>query len=918
MPLPTDTAIPVAEHLLRDLRSGDEQRRFAAARRMESDPTLRQGVERLLAATMATGAADVAAQPDRPLRIGAYRLLEELGSGGMGAVFLAERDIDGAAQRVALKLLHGLPTSEGRRRFARERALLAGLNHPNIAALLDGGETDQGQPYLVMEYVDGVPISDWVRSTQPSLTARLRVLARVCAAVAHAHQRLVLHRDIKPGNILVRPDGEPVLLDFGIAKVLDDTTGLAETATLAFTPAYAAPEQITGRGITTATDVYGLGAVLFEALSEQSLVELRLEAGVAALPSRHCGVSVQARALRGDLDRMVAKAMHPDPERRYVTPAALAEDIERYLAGLPVLATPDRFSYRLIKLIGRHRAATLMLAVAMVLSLGFVWRLQVERNRALDAERRAHQEAVSAQRARDFLVSVFASAAPRETLGQPITPRELLDKARAKVEQGLMGDQDAAMATWLALADTYIALGVPGEAAKAAEQALALSRADTPARQQQQISVQETLAAAYNNLGRHDAAQPLEAVVLQWREAQADADPRALASSYAELAYAAQQRGEYLASERLFHQAKAKLTQVGGGSADDQAYLLAGLATSLAALGRLEAAELAIADAERNAVSLDARAPTQVFVLRGRSRVDELAGRFASSVAALEQAAALASAVVGVDAAVVAAIENDLGVALNGAGRFREALEHLLRARAGMARVDAVAATELAFVDANISALYESLGDYPQSIDYARRALAVYEQMPVGAAPMQRQARVNLARALSFSGQHVQAMEQMERALAEGRSTDGEQSLSYQLDRFRYAGILRRAGKTDLAAQTLTQSSAALLEQLGAEHPIRQHVLRLQGLIAADRGDRDGAISGLRQAIEFAESSADSDAVASAQTRVDLAKLLVDSDPQRASDQLALALPVLTQALLPVAPALQEAQQLQRQLQLAR
>lgn len=909
-----ETAAP--EALLRLLRGADEQARLEAARRIESDPTLRAQVERLLAATVDSLPPD-ARESHYPLRqIGPYRMLRELGSGGMGAVFLAERDVDGTSQQVALKLLHGIPTADGRRRFARERGLLAGLNHPNIAALLDGGETEQGQPYLVMEYVDGLPISDWVRQRRPTLSERLRVLQRVCGAVQHAHQRLVLHRDIKPGNILVDADGEPVLLDFGIAKVLDHTEARSETATLAFTPAYAAPEQQVGRGLTTATDVYGLGAVLFEVLSDSNLAELRVQSGALPAPSTLVADPQRARVLRGDLDRMVAKAMHPEPERRYASPAALAEDIERYLSGRPVLATPDSLLYRTRKFLLRHQAASAITLVAVLLIAASVWRLDRERDRALAAEARAQTQAASARRARDFLVSVFSSAAPSETLGEPITPRQLLDKARAKVERELGGDPATAVATWLALADTYAALGAPDAAAQAAEQALRYTP-DAADGGRQRVLVLETLTAAYNNLGRHEDAAPLLDELKRWRERESADDPAALMNTYAELGYGAQARGEFEQSEQLFDQALQqmhKLQQSRPVTAADQAYLHSGLAVSAGAHGDLARAEREVQRAEQQAEQMDPRDPGRLYVLRARSRVEEYAGRFERSLALLHEASALATRVVGADAAVVAGIENDLGVALNGLGRYREALTHLERARASYQRMERVGPANLAFIDANISALYESLGDYEQAILYGRRALAVYQSLGVSNADMLRQSRVNLARALSFAGQHDEAVQHMRTALAQGEQQEGRDSLVVQLDRFRLAGILRRAGQLNEAETLLGESASALRGVLGEAHPVQLHLLRMQALIARDRDQADAAISVYERTLAFADATPDSDRVAAAEARVELAELLAARAPARARELLELALPVLREALLPIAPALRRAEHLKLRL----
>jgi serine/threonine-protein kinase len=308
-----------------------EREVFIAAR--EPDAALRAEVMRLLARhaqdgttlQRANAAATALLQPATQ-QIGPYRVLSELGVGGMGTVLLAERMLGDARQTVALKLIRGFPTAQARERMARERSLLAGLNHPNIARLLDAGETADHVPYLAMEYVQGAPLHVFCAERNLDLRGRLRLFAQLCHAVQHAHQRLIVHRDIKPGNILVREDGTPVLLDFGIGKLLDVTDADA-TATRVFTPAFAAPEQIAGRPITTATDIYGLGAVLHELLSGRMLSDI-VQDGRIPPPSAVVRDPARARALRGDLDTLTAKAMHAQPERRYASAQALADDVE--------------------------------------------------------------------------------------------------------------------------------------------------------------------------------------------------------------------------------------------------------------------------------------------------------------------------------------------------------------------------------------------------------------------------------------------------------------------------------------------------------------------------------------------------------------------------------------------------------------
>ncbi len=319
-------------------------------------------------------------------RVGAYDLLSELGRGGMGEVFAAVRADGHYDQKVALKLVRaGYATPGIVERFRAERQILASLEHPNIARLIDGGTTDGGMPYLVMELVDGVPIDTFCRTRALPVGERLRLFLHVCAAVQYAHQRLVIHRDIKPANILITASGIPKLLDFGIAKVLDPDGNTAETMLRPFTPEYASPEQVRGEPVSTATDVYALGVVLYELLTGRSPyhIETRTHGELTAAitgqeperpsaavlrPHRHVGGELPSlrlhRQLRGDLDVIVLKALRKEPEKRYASAEQLAEDIRRHLGGLPVAARKGTWTYHAGKFARRHRtvvaAATLV------------------------------------------------------------------------------------------------------------------------------------------------------------------------------------------------------------------------------------------------------------------------------------------------------------------------------------------------------------------------------------------------------------------------------------------------------------------------------------------------------------------------------------------------------------------------------
>ena len=426
------------------------------------DAELRKEVEAFLAAGerpvfFDTDAASYAAPAflpedsgeDTPLpeRLGKYRLVRKIGAGGMSRVFLAEREGDEFHQKVAVKLLRavGLGLDEGGARFRAERQILASLEHPSIARVFDGGTTEAGLPYLVMEYVDGRPITTVCRERGLALGQRLELFERVCDAVAFAHSHLVVHRDLKPSNILVTEDLRVKLLDFGIAKLLDPTSiqlqdaPLTRTGLFLLTPEYAAPEQLRGEAVTTATDVYALGVLLYELLTtrrprlhEPGPADTGSFAHAAGEPSKPSTVvatgrtadggetTIRSRDLAGDLDTIVLKALREEPEDRYRSVDDLEDDLRRYRQGRPIEARPATLRYRVRKFVARNRlgvAAGVIVAGALALgAAGTLWQA-----------RQAREEARRAQAVGDFLVELFEGADPELRPGESITALELLE-----------------------------------------------------------------------------------------------------------------------------------------------------------------------------------------------------------------------------------------------------------------------------------------------------------------------------------------------------------------------------------------------------------------------------------------------------------------------------------------------------------
>jgi serine/threonine-protein kinase len=378
--------------------------------------------------------------------IAGYRLLRQLGSGGMATVFLAERQHADFEQRVAIKILrHGVLSAAELRMFRRERQLLAALDHPHIARLIDGGVTEHGLPYLVLEYVDGLPITQYCRAQDIPLRERVRLVCEVCRAVEHAHRALIVHRDIKLANVLVNAEGAVKLLDFGVAKLIQGDSFRTQTVDAFMTPEYAAPEQMRRGGESPALDVFALGVVLHELI-----LGVRPQRDAPVRPSRLAGEqpttgtdpSTLRRFLAGDLDNILERALQPDPLLRYRNAGELADDLQRFLDGEPVLAHPPSAWYRTKKFILRHRGAvgiSAVLVAAVLASLTLAaWQGVEARRQAVAAERARAQAQAEAERANAvvrYVLGVFNAAQEVAPERERLSPLQLVDVAQQALER---------------------------------------------------------------------------------------------------------------------------------------------------------------------------------------------------------------------------------------------------------------------------------------------------------------------------------------------------------------------------------------------------------------------------------------------------------------------------------------------------
>lgn len=550
-------------------------------------------------------------------QIGVYRVTGEIGAGGMGVVLAAERADGEFQQQVAIKLVkRGMDSDEIVKRFQRERQILARLQHPNIAMLLGGGVTTDGRPYFVMEYVDGLPIDVYCDQRMLSIDERLRLFLKVCDTVAFAQRSLVVHRDLKPSNILVSVEGDIKLLDFGIAKVISsdsdsaDYPALTRTGMRIMTPEYASPEQIAGEPVTTASDVYSLGVILYHLLTGSSphhgsgrfpgQVGLTLETTDPKKPSqsvasefaaaergsksskktvlaRRTDIRQLRRRLAGDLDNTCLKALRVDTNRRYHSAEQLHDDIRRHLGGLPIMARPDTMSYRAAKFVGRHRrllvAASISFCALVTLVIYYTIQLSQERDRA-------RLEASKAQEVSRFLTGIFNLADPNESQGSSVTARELLDSGAVRLATELSGQPETQADMMQLLASIYLNMSQMDQARDLTRQAHKIRQSQFGENSQEIASTLQLMGMIEDASGIYDSAVVHYRRALEIQQGLFGEVDSAAAEIKTELGRALRHQGKLDEAEQLLRESLATRRMLFGDTHED-------IAHSLNNLGRL-------------------------------------------------------------------------------------------------------------------------------------------------------------------------------------------------------------------------------------------------------------------------------------------------------------------------------------------
>jgi eukaryotic-like serine/threonine-protein kinase len=801
-----------------------------------ADTELREEVEALLASSdeaesfiespALTRVSHLATEEKLPSyigkQIGSYKIEREIGKGGMGAVFLARRADEEFDKKVAIKLIkRGFDTDEIINRFRHERQILAALEHPFITRLIDGGTTRDGLPYLVMDYVEGLPLTRYCAAHRVSLGERLDIFLKICSAVNYAHQNLIIHRDLKPSNILVAEDGAPKLLDFGIAKLTapdsSATLTAAQTTFRVMTPEYASPEQVRGQTVTTASDIYSLGVVLYELLTGQRPFRIRTNSAeeisriiTDTAPTRPSeslrkGEAEKARrgkeqkrrsgdsqsdkiaskisvsplfpffssALRGDLDNIILMAMRKEPERRYSSVEQFAEDIRRYLSGLPVLAREDSFGYRAEKFVKRNKAGV---AAGLGIAFSLVGGLIATSRQAKIAKRqrdRALRETEKAERINQFLQKMLASADPRAQ-GKDVKVIEVLGEAAAAIENDFADQPEITADLHTTIGTTYLNLGLLEAAENHLQKGLDIRLEYFPRRT-------ADVALSLNNFGKLlqmkgdlKAAEPLYLEALEtFRLLKIDAEVAKVLGNLGYLFALEGKNREAIAAHSEELEIRRALF---GENHPDVAKTLGSLATIFGILGERRKTE----SLHRQALGI-----LQNFYSQEHPDV-------------IMEISRLAAALIWSDKSEAERL-------------FRNALA-LRRKTLGENHPD-VAWTiyDLAFLNAE-------RGDYSESEQFAREVLAMRGRGLTDEHPVTSSSFLILGRSLLAQGKASEAKPAIEQCLALRRKTLSENHWLLATANSFYGECLLLTGEYEKGRRLLFESCDVLLEKLGADH----------------------------------------------------------------------------------------------------
>jgi tetratricopeptide (TPR) repeat protein/tRNA A-37 threonylcarbamoyl transferase component Bud32 len=789
--------------------------------------------------------------------LGNYCIEERIAAGGMGVVFRARRSDAQFERKVAVKLLNSpLASDDARRRFRAERQILADLNHPNIAQLLDGGTTDEGIPYLVMEHIEGLPIDDYCRANGLTIAQRLRLFVQVCAAVQYSHQHLIVHRDIKASNILVTVDGAPKLLDFGIAKLLETDTGqAAANLTVAdarlLTPRNASPEQVRGATITTASDIYSLGVLLYELLAERqpyevtSLTPLDLQRAICETmpppPSR-------TRAeLAGDLDIIVLTAMRKEPERRYATARQLADDIESHLEHRPIVAHADTWTYRTGKFLRRH-ALGVAAAFGVVLMIGglvafYTVQLAQERDRLARAS--ATAEEVSA-----FLVGLFEDANP--SLARPdITARQVLEDGAERIEHLRAAQPLVAARLMITMSRAYACLGLYDRSQELARDALGVRQRLLPEGDPSIAEALHYVGLTQGELRQHAEALATLQEALRLREAALGPDALPVGETLYRIGFVQHRLGDYPAMGATLKRALPIHEQALGANNPATAevrrmlgiyyYLVSDHAASLDSLQ--QALQVLEQTHGKDSIRI-------VDTLQALGRLHWQLGEFPRAIEIYSRALAIKEAHLGPEHPDLGPTLYGIAVSNKDAGALSESGKYYDRVIALQEKVLGPDDFYLALSLSGYGFLHLELGNLDRARAALTRSLAIAEKKWGPRHPDLRAPLAGLAKVLIEQRDFATAQAHLERALAIVEAQFPPDHVDVLRTLSSIATLNRRRGEHAIARKQFEEVLARFERSVGVKHPFATEALLGMGETLKAAGELERAEPFYRAALD--------------------------------------------------------------------
>ena len=833
-----------------------DEREALLRRASERAPALADEQRALIEAADAPGdlhrrvhrAAETLEADPRGRTIGPYRVVREEGRGGMGRVFLCERADGHFDQIVAVKVMHLGAMSEGlQERFRQERQILARLQHPHIARLLDGGLTDEGEPYFALEYVDGRPIDEYCDEQSLAVEDRLRLFQDVCRALVYAHANLVIHRDLKPDNILVTAEGRVKLLDFGIAKVLVEDDGApapAGTALWALTPSYASPEQVRGEPVGTATDVYSLGVILYELLTgvrpyvvggsptaiehvvcstEPDRPSTRIAKDTTLSPEEARAVG-RARStdpvrlrkrLTGDLDVICMKALRKEPENRYASVDALLDDITRHLEGRTVQARPATLSYRLGKAVRRNRWAVGAAAAVLVSSSALV---AFYTARLADERDAARTEAAKAREVADFLQGLFEVSDPDESRGQTVTARELLEAGAREVETGLEGQPEVQATMLRVIGEVYSALGLARDAEPLLQQAYDVNVRLYGQQHEETAFSQLSLASVKQDLGEIEAAGPHFRQAVETLELVLPPQDPLVSEAVEQLAFWLETNGDYEGAEAEYRAALAALRSAGHEDDPAVASLLSSLGNLLRNSGEREAAETILREALALQTELYGERHTDVAsTMRQLASLLRDEDRFVEADTLYQRVLAIRRELMGPVHPEIAVALNSYAIMLSRMGESDRALATYEEFAAMLDQIHDGPHPDVAAAQHNLAMELTSAGRIDEALDGFRRSLEIQEEVYRPGHPNRAFPLVGMASALRAADRLDEAEDALRRALAIRREAlpVGHRHIGEALSDL--GAVLMDQGRHPEAEPFLVEAYDMLLEGEGPE-----------------------------------------------------------------------------------------------------